>query len=48
MPNIPKMVEDIVQYSILTPLHLKSIYHQITINDNDRKYPAFEVNGKWK
>ena len=46
MPNIPKMIEYVAEYSIFTTLDLKSAYHQIPISDNDCKYTAFEVNGK--
>lgn len=46
MPNITKMIDDIARYNVFTTLDLKSAYHQIPISHADRKYTAFEVNGK--
>ena len=39
MPNITDMINNMT-------LDLKSAYHQLPIQDGDKKYTAFEVDGK--
>jgi len=46
MPNAQKMVQDISQYKYFSTFDLKSAYHQIPIRKEDRKYTAFEADGK--
>ena len=46
MPNIVKMINDISKYKYFTTLDLKSAYHQVPIKEEDRKYTAFEIDGK--
>lgn len=40
------MINDISKYKYFTILDLKSAYHQIPIKEEDRKYTAFEIDGK--
>lgn len=46
IPSISKIVEEIARYNVFTTLDLKSAYHQIPISKEDRKFTAFEANGK--
>ena len=46
MPNIIKMINDISKYKYFTTLDLKSAYHQVPVKEEDRKYTAFEIDGK--
>ena len=46
MPNIIKMINDISKYKYFTTLHLKLACHQVPIKEEDRKYTAFEIDGK--
>ena len=46
MPSVPKMVQDISQYKYFSTFDLKSAYHQVPIREEDRKYTAFEADGK--
>ena len=45
-PNVDEMVREISSYKYYSTYDLKSAYHQIKICKEDRKYTAFEANGK--
>ena len=46
MPNITDMINNIAQYKYFSTQDLKSAYHQLPIQDGDKKYTAFEAQGK--
>ena len=46
MPNISDMVNKISQYKYYSTLDLKSAYHQVPIQEQDKIYTAFETDGK--
>ena len=46
LPRIEEMVNNIAQYKILSTLDLRSAYHQIPLNEEDKAYTAFEAMGK--
>ena len=45
LPNINDLVNQIAQYRVFSTVDLKSAYHQIPLNLEDRKYTAFEACG---
>ena len=46
LPRIDEMVESLSKYKFFTTLDLSSAYHQIPIAEHERKYTAFEADGK--
>ena len=46
LPRIDENVNNLSQYCYFSTFDLKSAYHQISIPEYDRKYTAFEANGK--
>ena len=46
LPRIEEMVHDLAKYKVFSTFDLKSAYHQIKIKDYEKKYTAFEANGK--
>ena len=40
------MVNNLANYSVFSTFDLKSAYHQIAIKESDKKYTAFEANGR--
>ena len=46
LPRIDSLVNKIAKYKYFSTLDLKSAYHQITIQDSDKPYTAFEACGK--
>ena len=46
LPRIDDLVNDLAQYTVFSTFDLKSAYHQIKIKESDKKYTAFEANGK--
>lgn len=45
-PRIDELVNELANYAVFSKYDLKSAYHQILIMESDRKYTAFEANGK--
>ena len=45
-PRIDAMVNQLAKYAVFSKYDLKSAYHQIPILPSDRKYTAFEANGR--
>ena len=46
LPRIDEMVNELAKYSVFSTFDLRSAYHQIKIIESERKYTAFEANGK--
>ena len=46
LPKIEDMIHNLANYSVFSTFDLRSAYHQIEIKEGDRKYTAFEANGK--
>lgn len=46
LPRIDEMVNKLSSFKVLSTFDLKSAYHQIPISENDKKYTAFEANGR--
>ena len=46
LPNISSMARSIAEYSIYSTFDLKSAYHQLPIKEEEKKFTAFEANGK--
>ena len=46
LPRINKMINDLLKYKVFSSFDLKSAYHQVSLNVSDRKYTAFEANGR--
>ncbi|NRB15973.1 MAG: DDE-type integrase/transposase/recombinase [Rhizobiales bacterium] len=46
LPRIPDMVNEIAKYRVFSTIDLKSAYHQLPINPEDKPYTAFEANGR--
>ena len=46
IPRIDTMVNELAKYAVFTKYDLKSAYHQIPILPSDRKYTAYEADGK--
>ena len=46
LPRIDKMVNNLANYRVFSTFDLKSAYHQIPLKEADRKYTAFEANGR--
>ncbi|XP_065679006.1 uncharacterized protein LOC136093720 [Hydra vulgaris] len=40
------MINELAKYKVFSTFDLKSAYHQIPIKNSDKKYTAFEANGK--
>ena len=45
LPRIDDQVNKIAQYKIFSKIDLKSAYHQVPLNQQDKKFTAFEANG---
>ena len=45
LPRIDNMVEKVSKFSIYSSLDLRSAYHQIPLQDEDKKYTTFESGG---
>ena len=51
LPRMQDVVDFVAQYSVYSTLDLRSAYHQLEIPVEDRKYTAFEADGRlwqWK
>lgn len=46
LPRIEDIVNRVASYSIYSSLDLKSAYHQVPIDENDKPFTAFEACGK--
>ena len=46
MPKINEYVESISQFKVYSTYDLKSAFHQIPIREEDKKYTAFEADGR--
>ena len=46
MPRIVDTVNQIAQYTVFSTIDLKSAYHQIPIKEEEKKFTAFEANGR--
>ena len=46
IPRIDDMVNNLAKYSFFATFDLKAAYHQIPIKEADKKYTAFEADGK--
>lgn len=46
MPNIHQYIDNISKFKIFSTFDLKSAFHQIPISEEDRKFTAFEADGK--
>ena len=46
LPRIEDIVNDLANYSVFSTFDLKSAYHQVPIHNSEKKYTAFEANGK--
>ena len=46
LPRIDDMVNELSKYSLFSTFDLCSAYHQIKLKESERKYTAFEANGK--
>ena len=46
MPRIDDTVNQIAQYTVFSTVDLKSAYHQIPIKEEEKKFTAFETNGR--
>jgi len=40
------MINKIAQFQVFSTVDLKNVYHQISLNPEDRKYTAFEASGR--
>jgi len=45
LPRIDDHVNKIAQYKVFSKIDLKSAYHQVPLNQQDKKFTAFEANG---
>ena len=46
VPRIDDMIHGLAQHKYFSNYDLKSAYHQVPLIRNDKKYTAFEANGK--
>ncbi|XP_064080604.1 uncharacterized protein LOC135197465 [Macrobrachium nipponense] len=46
LPRIDTMVNELSTYRVFSTFDLKSAYHQIPLKESDKKYTAFEANGR--
>ena len=46
LPNLNETVNTIAQYRVYSVIDLKSAYHQVPLQNRDKKYRAFEANGR--
>lgn len=46
LPNIEDLVNKVAQYKYYSKIDLRAAYHQIPLKLADRKYTAFEANGR--
>ena len=46
MPRIDDTVNQIAQYTVFSTIDLKSAYHQIPVKEEEKKFTAFEANGR--
>ena len=45
LPRLDRLIEKVSRYSIYSTFDLRSAYHQVSINKEDRPYTAFEAAG---
>jgi hypothetical protein len=45
LPRIDSLVEKVSKYQVFSTVDLKSAYHQISLQESDKPYTAFEANG---
>ena len=46
LPRIDDMVNELSKYNVFSTFDLRNAYHQIKLRESERKYTAFEANGK--
>ena len=46
LPRIDEMINNLANYKLFSTYDLKSAYHQILLRKDERKFTAFEANGK--
>ena len=46
LPRIEELVNNLAKHKVFSTFDLRSAYHQIPIKDADRKFTAFEANGR--
>ena len=46
LPNLNETVNTIAQYRVYSVIDLKSAYYQVPLQNRDKKYTAFEANGR--
>ena len=46
MPRIDDTVNQIAKYTVFSTVDLKSAYHQVPIKQEEKRYTAFEANGR--
>ena len=46
LTQLDDIVNKVAQCKIFSTVDLKSAYHQVPINKNDRKFTAFEANSR--
>ena len=46
LPNLNETVNTIAQYRVYSVIDLKSAYHQVPLQNRDKKFTAFEANGR--
>ena len=46
LPRMEDLINDLAKFKVYSTFDLKSAYHQIPISEKDKKYTAFEANGK--
>ena len=46
LPKIDEMINNLAQYNVFSTFDLKSAYHQVLIQESDRKFTGFEANGR--
>ena len=44
--RVNDMINELSKYTLFSRFDLRSAYHQICLIESDRKYTAFEANGK--
>ena len=46
LPKIDEMTNQIAQFRVFSTIDLKSAYHQVQLRNEDKKFTAFEANGR--